>query len=179
MEVYTENFLSSCRNPQTQSVLETILCEFSPVAHNQWSGTGRASLVTQRLLGAGHEAPPGSAASRLGSVLCLGGPFWSHSRGRGAEGMAGAGVYLWGPSPLCLLLGPGTDLTCSKRLRHPAGCVRPRCHGINQNFIKPGLSGILLGRKPISSVCFFFFSPPPFPSVGLMWGGYEEGNTDQ
>lgn len=150
--------------------------------------TGPLHSRSASCLWAGHETPAGSAVScRVARPWwsASGDPSGSHSRGRGTEGVTGAGIYLWGSSPLCLLFKLGTDLTCSKRLKHPAGCVHPRCHGIKKNFTKLGLSRILLGRKPIGFVHFFFFSPPPFPSVGLMWGAgrgggrYEEGNTDQ
>ena len=133
--------------------------------------TGRLHSHSSSGLWAGHETPPGSAAScrvALPWWSVSGDPSGSHSRGRGTGGMTGAGIYLWGSSPLCFLPELGTDLTCSKRLKHSAGCVHPRCHGIKKNFIKLGLSRILLGRKPISFVHFFFFSLPPFPSVGLM-----------
>lgn len=133
--------------------------------------TGRLHSHSSSGLWAGHETPPGSAAScrvALPRWSVSGDPSGSHSRGRGTGGMTGAGIYLWGSSPLCLLPELGTDLTCSKWLKHSAGCVHPRCHGIKKNFIKLGLSRILLGRKPISFVHFFFFSPPPFASVGLM-----------
>lgn len=128
----------------------------------------------------GHKSPdslllPGHAESCLHSVcsasmVSVRGPFWiSQQRPRHRRDDR-PGIYLWGPSPLCLLLELGTDLTCSKQLKHPAGCVHPRCHGIKQNFIKLGLNRILLGRKPISFVHSFFFSPLPCPSAGLVWG---------
>ena len=58
-----------------------------------------------------------------------------------------------------------------------AGCVCPCCYELKQNFMKLGLSKILLGRKPIRFAQSFFFSSPPSPSSARRLRGSERRLT--
>lgn len=93
----------------TKSVLETVssMSFLLPYTASGQGLTGPLHSRSASCLWAGHETPAGSAVScRVARPRwsASGDPSGSHSRGRGTEGVTGAGIYLWGSSPLASCL---------------------------------------------------------------------------
>lgn len=179
MEVYTENFLSSCRNPQTHSRF--------------WKPPFVSFLLLHATSGVGltgpfsHTAPLGSRARGSSWQRCEPsrqrplprGTLLVSQQRRGAEGMAGAGVYLWGPSPLPpawtwhrphLLQATGT----------PSGMCTSSLPWNKPKLYKARIKQDSSGKKAHQLCSFLFLLSTSFPFCGTdVGGGYEEGNTDQ